>query len=263
MRNTPLQRRPAYVLSSVDNVLRLLQLLRDTGGLRNKDAAEELGIAASSANRLLSMLVYRGFAVQDETHLYLPGPALGEPAVEDTSTRRLKLIVQPHLEDAVRRFSESANLVIRVGTSVRFLSTVESPHPLRVGDRQGAVVEASKASGGKALLAELPRKTLERMYLSDLAPHDQRMSVPRFEALLHELGAVRRRGCAFNREGIETGVSAIGIAVHDPAGIAVGAVSLSAPSSRFEKIVDDGVEQFMNHIATLIDADLATALSAQ
>jgi IclR family acetate operon transcriptional repressor len=250
------------VLSSVDNALRLVQLLRDTGGLRNKDAADELGIAASSANRLLSMLVYRGFAVQDETHLYLPGPALGEQAVEDTSTRRLKLIVQPHLEDVVRRFSESANLVIRVGTSVRFLSTVESPHPLRVGDRQGAVVAASKASGGKALLAELPRKVLERMYLSDLAAHDQRMTEPEFDDFYRELEAVRRRGSAFNREAIETGVSAIGVAVHDPSGLAIAAVSLSAPSSRFESIVDAGLEQYMYDVATHIEADLASAPAA-
>ncbi|GGF38127.1 IclR family transcriptional regulator [Subtercola lobariae] len=263
MRKDLLQKRPSYVLSSVDNVLRLVQLLRDTGGLRNKDAADALKIAPSTANRLLSMLVYRGFAVQDESHLYFPGPALAEPAIEDTGTRRLVLIVQPHLEEAVRRYGESANLIIRVGTSARFLSTVESPHPLRVGDRQGAVVEARKASGGKALLAELPRKTLERMYLGELAPHDQRMSDAEFDAFIAELAAVRRRGCAFNREAIETGVSAIGVAVHNPSGRGVAALSLSAPSSRFERIVTGGAEQFMRTIAEHVEDDLAGSLSSE
>ena len=58
--------RPTYVLESVDNALRLQQMLRDGGALRLKDAARELDIAASTAHRLLAMLVYRGFAVQDE-----------------------------------------------------------------------------------------------------------------------------------------------------------------------------------------------------
>lgn len=67
--------RPSYALDSVDNALRLLQMLRDVGALRLKDAAEELGTAPSTAHRLLAMLVYRGFAVQDEKRRYHPGPA--------------------------------------------------------------------------------------------------------------------------------------------------------------------------------------------
>lgn len=69
--------RPPYALDSVDNALRLLQMLRDVGALRLKDAAEELGTAPSTAHRLLAMLVYRGFAVQDEKRRYHRGPRWG------------------------------------------------------------------------------------------------------------------------------------------------------------------------------------------
>ncbi len=75
------------MLESVDNVLRLLQMLRDVGGLRLKDAAEELGIAPSTAHRLLAMLVYRGFAVQDERRMYHPGSAMGAGPARRGSTR--------------------------------------------------------------------------------------------------------------------------------------------------------------------------------
>ncbi|WCI07745.1 helix-turn-helix domain-containing protein [Arthrobacter sp. OVS8] len=34
-------------------------------------------MAPSTAHRLLAMLVYRGFAVQDENRRYVPGPAMG------------------------------------------------------------------------------------------------------------------------------------------------------------------------------------------
>ena len=44
-------------------------MLRDVGALRLKEAAEELAIAPSTAHRLFAMLVYRGFAVQDEKRL--------------------------------------------------------------------------------------------------------------------------------------------------------------------------------------------------
>ena len=62
--------KPAYLLESVDNALKLLQMLRDVGALRLlKEAAEELAIAPSTAHRLFAILVYRGFAVQDEKRL--------------------------------------------------------------------------------------------------------------------------------------------------------------------------------------------------
>src|SRR5258708_33978546 len=73
--------KPTYLVESVDNALRLLQMLRDLGVLRLTDAAQELGIAPSTAHRLRAMLVYRGFAVQHEKRGYHPGPpTLAGPA---------------------------------------------------------------------------------------------------------------------------------------------------------------------------------------
>jgi IclR family transcriptional regulator, acetate operon repressor len=58
MQNQPPQKKPMYPIEAVDNALRLLQLLRDGGKLRLKEAAAELGVAPSTAHRLLAMLVY-------------------------------------------------------------------------------------------------------------------------------------------------------------------------------------------------------------
>ena len=65
-------------LESVDAALRLLQMLGRDGQLRVTDAADELGVAASTAHRLLSTLRYRGFAVQAGDRTYRPGPAFTE-----------------------------------------------------------------------------------------------------------------------------------------------------------------------------------------
>src|SRR3989442_14345502 len=74
-----MKNKPRYPLQSVDHALQLLQILRDNGSLRVSEAAQELGTARSTAHRLLAMLVYRDFAVQDEARNYLPGPALSAP----------------------------------------------------------------------------------------------------------------------------------------------------------------------------------------
>lgn len=172
--------RPSYALESVDNALRLLQLLRDVGALRLKDAATELGTAPSTAHRLLSMLVYRGFAVQDEKRLYHPGPAMGVGPAEKGWTRELTDLARPHMEALAILSGEAINLVIRVGSQVRFLHTAESDSMLRVGDRQGQVLPAELAAGGRILLAELPRKTLAQLYLRPAGePVDPRLRVDR------------------------------------------------------------------------------------
>jgi IclR family transcriptional regulator, acetate operon repressor len=92
VRNKPQKaiQKPAYLLESVDNALRLLQMLRDVGAVRLNQAATELGIARSTAHRLLAMLVYRGFAVQDEKRIYHPGPAMGagSPTVAVLTSKR-------------------------------------------------------------------------------------------------------------------------------------------------------------------------------
>lgn len=157
--------RPSYALESVDNALRLLQMLRDVGALRLKDAAEELGTAPSTAHRLLSMLVYRGFAVQDEKRRYHPGPAMGVGPAQQGWTRELTELCRPHMEALAILTGETINLVIRVGSQARFLYSAESESMLRVGDRQGQVLAAELTAGGRILLAELPRQTLEQLYL--------------------------------------------------------------------------------------------------
>jgi IclR family acetate operon transcriptional repressor len=205
-----MKNRPPYALESVDNALRLLQLLRDQGTLRVSEAAAELGIARSTAHRLLAMLVYRDFAVRGDDHAYLPGPALSAPPLHGEPVRRLREAIRPHADALRDRTSESVSLLVLHGRSVRFLYTAESTRPLRVGDRQGTVLPAWRTSGGKALLAELA-----------LLP-----DVPR--SSLRGIAEARRLGYGENIEETESGVCAVGMCVGGGA-----ALSISVPSVRY------------------------------
>src|ERR1700742_5379267 len=64
-------------LTSVDNALWLLQLVAERQALRVAEAADLLGVARSTAHRLLSALRRRDFVMQDRPNgAYRPGPAL-------------------------------------------------------------------------------------------------------------------------------------------------------------------------------------------
>ena len=253
MRKTKIQKKPSYPLASVDNALRLLQLLRDSGTPRLKDCADELGVASSTAHRLLAMLVYRGFAIQDEDRNYRPGAAMGEGPARFHGSRELRQIVQPHLEALAGKLNESCNLMIRVGTKVRFLATVEGTTLLRVGDRRGAVLPAHRASGGKALLAELDTDSLRTLYLGR---SEDNLAESEFADLVEELRQVRSRGFASNYEGTEDDISAIGMALHDREGNGVAAISVALPVTRFKRTVGDGFTAMIFESVREIDADL-------
>ncbi|MFZ2175736.1 MAG: IclR family transcriptional regulator [Rhodococcus sp. (in: high G+C Gram-positive bacteria)] len=230
------------MLESVDNALRLLQMLRDVGGLRLKDAAKELDIAPSTAHRLFAMLIYRGFAVQDEKRVYHPGAALGAGPAQRGWTREFNDVCRPHMEALAVQCRETVNLVIRVGTQARFLSSAESTSMLRVGDRQGQILPAELTAGGRILLAELPRDMLEQLYLlpdglteTDLDPGDRRLPADRFEVFCRELAAARAVGFAVNMERTEEGVGAFGVAVRNRTGLAIGAITVAVPITRFRE----------------------------
>src|SRR5699024_6395137 len=123
MKKPVLQQKPPYPIESVDNALRLLQLLRDGGGIRLTAAAQELQIAPSTAHRLMAMLIYRGFAMQDDSRRYVAGPALGTQAIGAPWLHDVRHKAQEPMEILSSPLDETVNLVIRVGVNIRFLST--------------------------------------------------------------------------------------------------------------------------------------------
>ena len=257
MQKTLLYGRPAYFLDSVDNALHLLQVLRDEGRLRLKDAAELLGIAPSTAHRLLSMLVYRGFAVQDESRVYLPGAAIGVPPVATYWTKEFRNRAQPHLELLLAKVDETVNLVIRAGTSVRFLLTLESSRYLRVGDRQGSVLPARSASGGKAMLAMLDESHLARLYRGSSGAAPDPLTDREFEELSAELRTVRSHEYATNVEETEAGLVAIGAALVNRVGETIGAFSVAAPSVRLEGLMSEPTITAILATKMAIESDIA------
>jgi DNA-binding IclR family transcriptional regulator len=241
--------KPPYSIDSVDNALRILQMLRDSGQVRVSDVAAELGIARSTAHRLLAMLVYRDFAVQAEDRSYRPGPAIAAEPLRGEPAQRLRQAMRPHMEALCDQVAETINLVVRLGTQTRFLHTVESAQVLRVGDRQGTVLPAWKTSGGKALLAELPDAQLTALLRGAAGRPPEGMTAAERRSLVNELRLVRDQGYAENIEESESGVCAIGLCVRDKTGDPVAALSVSAPSVRY---TPDRSRMFLTELRTTV-----------
>ena len=233
MKDVDVTRKPNYPIESVDNALKLLLLFAEQKSISVSEASRAIGVAPSTAHRLLSMLQYHEFVSQNPTtRSYEAGPSLlnlGLSVVRDMDIRR---IARPFMEELRSEVGETVHLTILQGKNVLFIESVESLQALRVGDRTGISLPAHCTASGKALLAELP---LERFY--ELFPDEQLTGItPRSltsrEALERELALVRERGYATNFEESEPDVSAISAAIHDRLARLRASLAVSAPSTR-------------------------------
>jgi DNA-binding IclR family transcriptional regulator len=232
--DAPLKAPPPYAIASVDNALRIATMLQLEGPLTVSEVARRLGVANSTAHRLLAMLVYRDFAVRDADRTYRVGPVLELAAHSQSAAARLRAAALPHQHPQVERLDESANLTVRTGDTARFIASVESRQALRVGSREGMVFPAHRTTAGLLLLAELPPDELDALYTADRydrRPEDR----PDLDVLRADLARVRRNGFALNQGRSERGVVAVGVCVRAADGEAVAGLSLSMPGARYEK----------------------------
>jgi DNA-binding IclR family transcriptional regulator len=222
---------PWYPIESADNVLRLLLLLSEQRQVRVVEAAEHLGVARSTAHRLLRALSYRDFAVQDAHKAYRPGPAFERLVLPGPSTQDLRAVLHRHVERLHAELGETCHLMVLEGNGARFIDCVECTHVLRIGSRVGMLLPAHVTSGGKALLAELSAEQLDGLYPRDLPGSPGGAPVAR-GALRRQLASIRRRGYATNLEESERGIVAVGTCVRDTAGRAVAGLAVAAPNAR-------------------------------
>jgi DNA-binding IclR family transcriptional regulator len=227
---------PQYPIESVDNALKLVLLLGERPEIRMSEASRYLGVASSTAHRLLAMLQYRGFVRQDPvSKAYRPGPALTGVAFAIFGRLDIPAIATPIMRDLSERLRESVHVGMLDGANVRFVAAVEGPAAVRVASRLGRTLPAHCTSTGKALLAQLTESELHQLLpheqLHGVTPH----SIAGRSELEEELSRTRRRGYAVNREESEEGVASVAVPIPNRAPGLRLALNAAAPRHRLAK----------------------------
>lgn len=245
--------------TSVDKALRLLMLIGEHEALRVAEAADLLGVARSTAHRLLAALRRAGFVLQDRPNgAYRPGPALYQIGLSAVSRIDIRRVARPVLEQVRDETQETVSLAVLEGDTVRFLDCVESPRSVRVGNRTGIVRPAHTAAVGKAILAGLSDAELGRRYPSgELPATTTPAAIVDMASLREELAEIRVQGYALNWEESVEGVCAVAVALRDTVGQPLAGFGIVAPSSRIGS--REGIRAFaaaVLHGAELIEERL-------
>lgn len=222
---------PSYPIASVDNALRLILMFSNQRELRLSAAAAQLGIANSTAHRLLAMLRHYDFVRQNpETKTYVAGPALIQVGLGVIGRMDIRGQARPWLEELAKLTGETVHLSVLEGTSIRYLDSIESDWAVRVASRMGQALPAHCSSAGKALLSALSAESLQRLYDGvELLPATRR-SITTLPALEREVRKAQRRGYASATEESQDGICAVAVPVHLAGQVA--AFSVAAPCTR-------------------------------
>lgn len=240
---------PSYPISSVDNALRLLLLFRERKSVRLTEACAYLGVAHSTAHRLLAMLVHHGFVRQDKgSRTYRPGPTLVEIGLAVVQNMDVRAEVRPFLVRLSEEFEETIHLVALEGNQARFLDSVECDRALRVAARTGKALPAHCTSAGKALLAALSEDEVHALYPDGELAAQTGQSLRSMRALDASLDEVRARGYATNSEESEEGVGSVAIALLNKAGHAVAAIAVAVPVSRLNPRIETHIVRALREV---------------
>lgn len=215
---------PAYPIGSVDKALRLLVLVAERpGGVRIGEAASALGVAASTAHRLLQMLALHGFARQDPTtKVYHPGEAIARLT---NRFERARQSAMPLLTALVEECGETVHLAALEGNLARTLLSVESPHLLRVGNRSGHTQPAHLSAMGRVLLSGWATSEIAAAVRASGADVDT-------VAIERNLRAIAEDGYLLQHGEVESGVSALAVPVRGASNAVEFAIGVTYPTGR-------------------------------
>jgi IclR family acetate operon transcriptional repressor len=199
------------------------EIAAEPGQLRLVDLGERLGLAKSTARRLLVGLVEVGLASVDaHGHFSLGERLLG---LGGDAGARIAAIFRPTIERVARATDgETVDLSILRGQRMWFVDQIESSHRLRAVSAVGVRFPLNGTANGKAALAALDDAEAEAA-LARFGPEVA-------DRLRRDITEIRRTGIAFDRDEHTAGISAAAIAQR-AMGDNVIAISVPAPTERF------------------------------
>ncbi|MEO4002054.1 IclR family transcriptional regulator [Mesorhizobium sp. CAU 1732] len=239
----------------MSNAMRLIEEMgrREYAGVAELSRA--LSLSKPSVDRLLSTLINSGFVEQDaDTKKYRLGMKL--VAIADSIRPRTSLIdiAKPHLAVLARRFAETVNLGTLVGGSVIYADTIPSQRPFRIELRAGTMLPAHNTGVGKAILAFRPNWEVERYIEENEFERLTPRSTDSGDELRKRLSETRAKGFAVDDGEILEEACCASAPVFDAEGLAIAAISITAPRSTFYRIYDDAVAAIL-HAAARTSAD--------
>ncbi len=230
-----------YSVPVVRSTFRILEELSRVEALGLKEITETTRIPKSTVFRILNTLFDMGYLVRDSDRSYRISFALGRLVSDEANSEALRNLALPYMLDLRDKYGETVNLGVRHFDKVTYLEVVPSEFALRLQESRGVSVPAHASALGKAILAFTPQDLVEDMVRGHHLEIVTQNTIIDPAEFIAEIKRVRSLGYAFDRGEGSLLATCLGAPIIDLNGVAVAALSISGPSSRFNPKKDSPV----------------------
>lgn len=220
--------RPDYTVNAVDVAARVLRLLiAHPDGLSLDQLTRMISDASkTTVYRDLDTFVMNGLVDRVSPKLYRPGPGLLLPMA--THIDVLVNRARPHLAALSEKLRYTVSLGMLDGSAVTVLEVVYGGSALQVPGERGARLPLHASALGKVLAATLEDDEVCPIVRITGMPARTPYTVTDPDALVEELGRIRRRGWAVDDREYDEGLR--GVAVALPGRRVVVGLALTGPA---------------------------------
>ena len=214
-------------LQTADRVLQILGAFGSNAHeLSIGSIADKLGVHKSTASRLATALVRRGFLERQKRVLRL-GPEVNRLGLLALGSADLSAVAADAMRWLSSATSETVHIAVLEGSEVLNIAQVDGPAIVGIGNWVGRKTKLHCAANGKVLLAFSGTDLLENP-LPAFTPR----TITSMQMLRAELRNIRGLGWASNTGELEEGLNAVAVPVFDATGKCRAALSVSGPSYR-------------------------------
>lgn len=244
-------------LRSVGTALDVLECFALDSELGVSDIARRLGVAKSTAHRVLQTLLSRGFIEQDgETGLYRLGIHIYELGTLAHARNGIRHAALPTLRQVASVTGLTVNLAIPDGPDIVFVERIENRDGVRILGNFGRRLPAHTTSSGKVIAAF--NASVDQARRTAGFPPRAGRTIRTETDWVKDLDGIRRDGYAVARSESFDGASSIAVPVLER-GVAVAGISVFGPS----EIIDpktDALVPVLRAAATRIARSLSGAV---
>lgn len=222
----------------VQSLIRALTLLNRLAearedGITLTDLAQQVGLASSTAHRLLATLEQERYVRFDqETRFWSVGVQAFVTGCAFMKTRNLVSLARPHMRSLMEDSGETVNLATEDEGQAVYLAQVECRQMMRAFARPGSRVPLHCSAVGKALLSAVAEKQLAKILHRHGMPRLTVKTIIAPARLRADLDRARAAGYAVDDEEHAVGLRCIAAPIFDETGEAIAAVSASGPMAR-------------------------------
>lgn len=246
-------------IKSVLKACELVEAVQEANSATLQELTDEVDLSPGTIHTYLSTLTDCGFLTkEDETYrLGFRFITMGEHVRNETD---LYAAGQEEVDKLADKSGEYVHLVTE--NNGREVAIYENRGQHAVGKDYHLKLRESPqhlhdSASGKAILSRLPGERVDRIIAREGLERQTQNTITDQEQLRDELKTVRERGYAINDEEEIRGLRAVGAPIVDNDGSVVGAVSVTAPTSRLKgERFEHEIPELVMEAANLIEVNL-------